>query len=412
MRSLLPAVFLLAAPLAAAAQAQQSPVQDRDGLYNRQEGAPRPGAMALDPEMLGFIPVPNTDVLIRINAKPHVDFTMDNRNAGNDNRFVTSDIPVSSDPAHGGGCVFNINAKGSQLSLDIRAPKVDGSPRFFFLNDFYGEGEGEFPFRVDQLYGEIYNVIVGMTYSVFEDPDAWPDTVDYEGPNAAVCARRPLARVMLPIDDAWHVNVGIEQTEWEIDPTGDPFGSPVNHWPDVGANVRWESEEIGHVQAAVMLRQLGFHGPVTGNQRAFGWGVNVAGSIEVFGEDSAQFQVTAGEGIFRYLCDSFVGNDAAFDEDGDLTPIPVLALMFGYTHHWNEEWRSTATYGYVNLDNQESQGATAYHQTHYASANVVWQIRKRLSLGLEGLYGSKEQEDGDRGNVFRIQFGLVYSIFE
>ena len=407
------AVMLCAAAFPAAAHAQQqSPVQQRDSLNDRQEGAPRPGNLALDPELQGFIPVPNTQVLIRFNARPRADMTMDNGNAGDDNRFVTALIPVKSDPAHGGGGVFNINAKGTQLSLDVRAPKVDGSPRFFYQNDFFGDGDGEFPHRVDQMYGEIYNVIVGMTYSVFEDPDAWPDTVDYEGPNAAIFARRPVARVMLPLDDAWHVNVGIEQPESEVDNSIDPAGASVNHWPDVGANVRWESEDVGHVQFATIVRQIGHDGPVTGSQRTLGWGVNLAAAFSLFGSDSAQMQLTYGKGIFRYLNDDFVPNDAAFDEDGDLTAIPCVGIMLGYTHQWNEQWRSTASWGQVNLDNQASQDPTAYDSTRYASLNVIWQIRKRLSLGLEGLYGSKEQNDGDRGNVFRVHFGLVFFLFE
>src|SRR6185503_15345415 len=110
--------------------------------------------------------------------------------------------------------------------------------------------------------------------------------------------------------------------------------------------------------------------------------------------------------------DNFVANDAAFDEDGDLTAIPCLAVMLGYTHAWNEAWRSTASWGRVSLDNQASQDPTAYDATQYVSLNVIWQIRKRLTLGLEGLYGSKEQNDGDEGNVFRVHFGLVYSLFE
>ena len=414
------AMFLCAAAIPAAAHAQdpapvkqqQSPVQQRESLNDRQEGAPRPGNLALDPGLEGFIPVPNTPVLIRFNAQPRADMTMDNRNAGDDSRFVTAVIPVKSDPAFGGGGVFNINAKGSQLSLDVRAPGVDGSPRFFYQNDFYGDDDGEFPYRVDQLYGEIYNVIVGMTHSVFEDPDAWPDTVDYEGPNSAIYARRPLARVMLPLNDSWLVNVGVEQPESEVDNSIDPDGVSVNHWPDVGANIRWESADIGHVQFATIVRQIGHNGPLTGHQRTLGWGVNLAAAITLFGEDSAQAQLTYGEGIFRYLNDNFVSNDAAFDEDGDLTAIPCLGLMFGYTHQWSEAWRSTASLGYMNLDNPASQDATAYDTTQYASVNVIWQVRNRLSLGLEGLYGSKEQNDGDRGNVFRIHFGLVYSLFE
>jgi hypothetical protein len=50
--------------------------------------------------------------------------------------------------------------------------------------------------------------------------------------------------------------------------------------------------------------------------------------------------------------------------------------------------------------------------THYASMNLVWQVRKRLSLGLEGLYGFKEEKSGADGDAFRIQIGAVYSIFD
>jgi hypothetical protein len=44
--------------------------------------------------------------------------------------------------------------------------------------------------------------------------------------------------------------------------------------------------------------------------------------------------------------------------------------------------------------------------------NLVWQIRKRLSLGLEGLYGHKEEKSGADGDVFRIQVGVLYSLFD
>jgi hypothetical protein len=95
-----------------------------------------------------------------------------------------------------------------------------------------------------------------------------------------------------------------------------------------------------------------------------------------------------------------------------LTALPCYAAMIGYTHQWNDVLRSTATYGFVNLDNEASQGAEAYHQTHYASLNLVWQLRKHLSVGLEGLYGKKEVQSGATGDVWRLQLGLVYSFFD
>jgi hypothetical protein len=93
-------------------------------------------------------------------------------------------------------------------------------------------------------------------------------------------------------------------------------------------------------------------------------------------------------------------------------PSLIWAPIAGYTHHWNDVLRSTASFGYVNLDNTDEQGPDAYHRTYYSSLNVVWQLRKRLSIGFEGLYGRKEAQSGEWGDVFRAQVGLVYSLFD
>ncbi|HEY9500339.1 MAG TPA: DcaP family trimeric outer membrane transporter, partial [Pyrinomonadaceae bacterium] len=270
----------------------------------------------------------------------------------------------------------------------------------------------ELPFRVRQLYGQIYNVVLGQTFSVFEDPDAWPDTVDYEGPNSAVFARRPLVRYMLPLNKKWQLNFGLEKPASEVDTSIDPDAQQVQHAPDGGLNLRWEDSKYGHVQLGAIFRDIGVKGPIVGNQNTFGWGVNLSTSLNVFDRDSMQAQLTYGQGLFRYFNDDFQNNDAAFNSSGNLTAIPAFGAMIGYTHKWTDTLRSTASYGYVHLDNQFSQQTNAYHLTHYASMNLVWQVRKRLSLGLEGLYGFKEEKSGADGDAFRIQLGAVYSIFD
>ncbi len=319
---------------------------------------------------------------------------------------------MDGDPFKGGSGIFNINAKASQLKIDVRAPTMPGSPRFYYENDFFGSGPGEFPYRIRHLYGQIFNVIVGHTYGVFEDPDVWPDTVDYEGPNSAIFARRPLARYQLPLSKEWQLNFGLEQPSSEVDTSNDPDARSVNHAPDGGINVRWEKEKVGHVQLAAIGRDIGVRGPVVGDQSVLGWGFNLSSSLNVFGKDSVQGQATYGEGIFRFSNDDFSNNDAAFDSSGDLQALPYLGLMFGYTHYWSDNWRSTVSYGYVKLDNEASQAPDAYHKTHYASANLIYQLTRRLSVGLEGLYGKKEVKSGADGDVWRVQAGLVYWLWE
>src|SRR6185436_9549858 len=172
--------------------AKQSPVTYRGALNDQQEAASRPKDYTLDPKFQGFIPIPNTPVLMKFNAKPHLDMTSDNKNAGNQNRFVPASFPLQGAANYGGGEQFHVNANATQLRLDVRAPELGGNFRFYYQNDFFGSGSdtGDMKYRIQHIYGQFYGFKAGFTYGVWEDPDSWPDTVDYEGPNAVIFSRR------------------------------------------------------------------------------------------------------------------------------------------------------------------------------------------------------------------------------
>lgn len=398
-----------AAPPVAGEPGPGSPVTHRPALADQQEPAPRPDESTLDPAYRGFIPIPHTGgFLLRFSARPRVDFTYDPKNTGDDNRFIPANIPVSGDPQSGGKPVANLNIKGTRLNLEARAPGMAGSPRFFFQNDFFGPGSGEMNFRVRHIYGKVFNVILGETYGVLEDPDIWPDTVDYKGPNSMVLARMPLLHYQLRLAPEWLATFGIEQPD--SSPDG-PDAEGVNHAPDGGFHVRWEKAEVGHAQLAAVFRDIGARSDAFGDQQALGWGTNLSGAFHVFGGDTVLGQVTVGQGIGSLGNDtSTFDTDAAFDEDGNLVALPYVAAFAGYTRRWSERWRSTATYGFVNLEPEASQGADAYRRTHYASANLVWQAREQLSVGFEVLYGHKETRSRVTGDAVRTQLGLVYSV--
>jgi hypothetical protein len=389
-----------------------SQVEDRTAMNDQQEAAARAGNLIMDPKYTGFIQIPNTEVIMKFNAKPHLDLTMDSGNAGDKYRFVPAKIPVEGDPTEGGGGQFNINANGSQLRWDVRAPNLPGSPRFYYQNDFFGQSGADMKYRLQHLYGSVYNIVGGFTYGVFENPDAWPDTVDYEGPNAVNFARRPLVHYKMPINQNWNATFGVEKPDIYVDTTGDDTATLDTPIPDLGANLRWESSGLGHMQFSAIVRSIGVNSPTFGDDNVPGWGLNAGGSYNLTANDTLLGLVNYGEGIGGMGNDaSFVNSDAAFNENGELEALPYWSGLLALTHKWNEKWRSTATYGYVNLDNTEAQTGDAYHATSYASANVVCQLRRQLTVGLEGLYGDKETKDGAEGDVFRIQLGFVYSIF-
>jgi hypothetical protein len=401
-----------AAPVVAV-EGTPTPVTPRRALSDQQEAAPRLGDLTLDPKYHGFFHIPNTNVLLKFNAKPRVDMTIDDENAGDDNRFITARIPVDGDAKQGGGSRFNINSKGSQFRIDARAPKVEGSPRFYFQNDFYASGSSDLNLRIQHMYGQFYNIIVGKTYGVFEDPDVWPDTVDYEGPNSMLFVRRELIRYQLPLSKEWHLNFGIEKPTVQIDNNIDENMETIKKYPEVGINARWERSGVGHVQLSSIVRDIRIRSDVVDDDSVLGWGFNIGAGIDITKNDSIQALLVYGEGIGALGNDSgFDNTDAAFDDDGNLQALPYYSAMFGLTHRWSDTWRSTVSYGYVNVDNEESQADNAYHETHYASGNLIWQMYKRLSVGLEGLYGLRRTNDDSEGDVFRVQVGLLYSIFD
>ena len=393
-----------------------SPVPDRGSLDDQQAAAPRLDNETLDTKYYGFFQIPNTPAIMQLNAKPRLDAMADTKNTGNPDRFVTATIPTS---GGGGGAQFNMTAKGSQLSIDVRAPSVPGDFRFYYQNDFFGSSGGAMPYRLRQLYGQFYNVTAGFTYSFFEDPDVWPDTVDYEGPNSAIFARQPIVLYKFPLGDGFQVNVGMQQPSTDLDNAGTTANTnsvAVNHAPDAGFNIRWENSERGHVQLAMIFRDLGANNTTLGNQNVFGWGLNASANLNTFGKDTLQAQITYGDGIFHFCNDNFTytgfnGGDVAFDAAGNLKALTYIAPMAGYTHYWCDNFRSTVSAGYVNLQNQASQSGLAYHQTVYTSMNIVWQMRKRLSVGFESLYGYKQDQDQAHRAVWRFQTGLVYSLF-
>jgi len=145
----------------------------------------------------------------------------------------------------------------------------------------------------------------------------------------------------------------------------------------------------------------------------FGWGINLAGSINVTRDDALQFWGVYGDGVGGMGNDtSFVNSDAALKANGDLVALEYVSGMLAFTHNWTPRWRSTVTYGYANLQNTDLQASDAYDYTHYASANVIYKIFKRFSIGLEGLYGYHQVKSDAHGDVFRFQVGMLYSLFD
>ncbi|HRZ58149.1 MAG TPA: DcaP family trimeric outer membrane transporter, partial [Candidatus Paceibacterota bacterium] len=159
-----------------------------------------------------------------------------------------------------------------------------------------------------------------------------------------------------------------------------------------------------------ILRSLSYDNNAGPDDSAMGWGLNVSGGLKTFGSDSLVATLSYGDGIGRYIQDLPSGSAGVVDALGDLHLLRAWGAMLGYRHQWSEKWRSTVSYGYVQLDSSSEQGDFAYDQTHYAQANLIWAPTKNFYVGLEYLYGRKEAQNGNSGDDHRVQLSLQYKL--
>lgn len=397
---------------------ERAAVRDADTFGDLQQAAPRANNAPLDPELKGFIPIPGTDTMFKIGGSARLDTIFDFGDNGNPNQFVPSTIPVDGQVGEGGGERTTMHGKGTRLSLEIRRPVAyDDTLRVYNEYDFFDDSSSNtMRLRLRHFYGQAWNILIGQTFSAFMDVDAFPDVVDYQGPNGILNRRQPQIRYTHPIydgDSKFNIFASVEQPESQIDTdaTGfEPEASPIEAFADGVIGFRWEGD-AGHLQGSTIIRELSYETDEGGSQDVFGWGVSLSGSLNVFEKDKLSAQITYGEGIGRYVND-LGGNDmdAALDSNGDLEAIPVFAAMAGYTHHWNHCWRSTLAGGYVHSDAPDSLGGFAIDNTLYASANLMFHPTTSFRMGLEYLYGEKETTDDSSGDAHRLNFVIRYDL--
>jgi DcaP outer membrane protein len=393
-----------------------SNTSDRNTFLDDQWPAPRVNNAPIDPSLKGFLQIPGTSTIIKLGGSARLDAIADDSNNGNPNEFIPSSFPVPGQPNAGSPSRSQIQAKASRVTFELRRPiGQENNLRIYYENDFFGDASSStMTYRLRHFYGQAWNFLVGQTFSNFMDVDAFPDVIDYEGPNGLVNTRSPQVRYTEPfLDTKLQLAFAVEQPNSQINTGNAAFGhgaSTVNRMPDLTAHLRYEEKKIGHIQLSGIYRYLSFDNDHDG-QGVSGWGVSLAGSLNLFAHDTLTAEGTYGEGIARYIQDpSGLGEDAALDGHGNLRALPVWGVAVGYTHQWIDKWKSTVSYGYAHVDNEASNGEFAYDHSNYVSANLIYQWTPSFRMGLEYLYGTNEVRNGASHDGQRLNFVVKYDL--
>jgi DcaP outer membrane protein len=391
---------------AAAGQA----TQDHQTFAQDEEDAPRLYNAPLEPEYPGFFFLPGTHTLLRIDGSARTDFIYDPRAPLLGDSFIPSLIPI---PSVSGPGNFIASIRGSRFSADFRIPVTDReAARTFVQLDFFGANGATAP-RLRHFYAQLDNILVGQTFTNFMDPDAFADSLDTQGANSAISVRIPQFRYSFHLGGGASASVSVEVPASSIN-----FligGTPaVGVTPAPDGTIRFRNEwQRGHIQLASVFRDLSAQLPNGGPQEsALGWGLNGTGEMKVYGRDNFVLQLAYGHGIARYVGDTAgLGLDAAPRSQTDLSlqALPLFATYGSYQHYWSPAVRSSATFGFVQVQNTEFQLANTYHKSTYSSANLIWNPVGSLNVGAEFLYGWVEEKSGAHASDPRVQITGRYT---
>ena len=417
----IPANSVVAAPLIQSSNALEilgvppSPLPAQQTVSGNAEGASRIDneAPPTDPNLKGFLQIPGTQTLIRLGGYAKLDAIYDTSAIGTPDQFVTAAIPVPRPHDNSGN--FTLQARQTRLSLEVRRTTMfDESMRFYFENDFYGGGPGEYQFRVRQAYGQLGNTYAGYGWTAFADVDALPDTLDFAGPGGSIGLRQASIRQAFHLTPTTSLTLSAENPTTEVaslDQDGSVRGT--QHVPDLVVAARTE-HPWGHLQLGVVGRQLSYSDDER-SDRVLGGGVSLDGAFKTNSgstyNDLLMFGTVWGKGIAHYMGDTGgAGLDAAVSPtDGKLHALPGWGAYAAYTHYWTGAWRSNLVYGVANIDTSRWLPNAPFHESTYGAANLLWNPVPTLTMGVELLHGRLEQEDGRSNNDTRLQGSLQYS---
>lgn len=294
----------------------------------------------------------------------------------------------------------------------VALPGTKDQVGIFFKGNFTGNDNA---FNCFHFYARYRGLTVGYTNGIFVDGAAEPMTIDFEGPNAYPFTTLFNASWTQKFNDHISAAVGIDAPSASL--TAEGSTATVNQRiPAIPVYLQYAyNDGAAHVRLSGIVRPLQYRSlTANSNETLTGLGVQLSGMTPVAGPLSFNYNVVYGRGISNYLQDdNGLGLDAVnLNESGKMGMVNSLGMTAGLSYNFSSSVSTNLTYSHlVNYlpDNAASQGSQ-YRYGDYVAANVIYNINRFLSCGVEYDYGLRKSFDGEslHANRLQLQFAVTF----
>lgn len=333
---------------------------------------------------------------------------------GDDMPSATSFTPSALTPATpGNGSKTQFAWQTSSIYLNFVAmPETVNRIGLFFKGNFTGNNNS---FSCYHFYGKYRGLTVGYTNSAFTDAAAEPMTIDFGGPNGYPYLTLFTAYWQQSFTKHLSGAIGIDEPTAAM--TCDGNTTQVNQRiPAIPLYLQYAwADGSSHVRISGIVRPMQYRDLESENNRLVtGWGVQFSGMSGVAGGLSLNFNAAYGKGIGSYLQDdNGLGLDAVpYSTPGRMKTVGTLGLTGGISYAFSSKVSTNLTYSH--LVNHFPEGTDLPKDTYkygdYVAANVIWNINKFVSAGIEYDYGHRKNLAGEGLHANRLQCQIALTL--
>ena len=324
--------------------------------------------------------------------------------------YVPGTIPVGA-PGADEGTDLDMHAQFSRLwfgaDTDINGHKVKG----YLEMDLFGGALGNetstntYGVTIRHAYVSWDKWLAGQTWSNFQDVAALPDSVDFVGPTeGTIFVRQAQIRYT---NGPWSFSIENPETLVNAHLGTAKISSDDNYLPDLTARYLHKGS-WGHFTVAGLARQLKYE-TAAFDESETAFALSVSGKWTLGANDDIRYMLTGGSGIGRYI-GLALNNDAVLDSTGDLDNIDVIAGFVGWRHVFSPKLRTNLFYSRAEYDQDtDLTGLGITKGAQSAHVNLIYTPLPKLDLGAELIWGQRELENGDRGELNRLQTHVKYN---
>ena len=253
-------------------------------------------------------------------------------------------------------------------------------------------------------YAKDQSVLIGQTWSTFFNVGALPDSVDFIGPTSGtIFNRQQQIRWTKKLGNGSSIQLAAENPSSSLSGiSGDIDNGAI---PDLVARYNGKAGNLSYSLAVVGRDVVVDNGVFDESQ--YGGAVNVAGKYAFSNKNALKYSLAYGN-LGRYIALSAFG-DGGIDGSGDIDLTTVVGGYLAYEHHWSDKFRSTIQAAYSTADLGDGVAETNTETVQNFNISLVYRPLPKLDFGGALIYAERELDNGDDGDLTRLQFTAKYS---